>query len=155
MVKDMSQLFSVANQLHSAAIHLLRRAATADGGMRLDGPRASLLSILTFAGPQTMSRLAEMERVTPAAITKLVTALERDGLVRRTRDYGLDRRVVTVEATAMGKALLEAGRAERVRLISALLKGMSKEDRETIARAAVLLNGVLGDPHDRDREPAP
>src|SRR5688500_16873707 len=95
MVKDMGQLFSIANQLHSAAIHLLRRAATADAGMDLDGPRASLLSILTFAGPQTMSRLAEMERVTPAAITKLVTALEGKGLVRRIRDDG-DRRVVRV-----------------------------------------------------------
>jgi DNA-binding MarR family transcriptional regulator len=117
--------------------------------MDLDGPRASLLSILTFAGPQTMSRLAEMERVTPAAITKLVTALEGKGLVRRTRDDG-DRRVVRVEATAMGKARLEAGRNERVLLISALLKQLSKEDRETVARAASIIDELLGDRHGRD-----
>ncbi|WP_117213401.1 MarR family winged helix-turn-helix transcriptional regulator [Allorhizocola rhizosphaerae] len=144
----MGQLFATANQLHSAAIHLLRRAAATDAGMNLDGPRASLLSILTFAGPQTMSRLAGLERVTPAAITKLVTALERDGLVRRVRDDG-DRRMVRVEATAMGKARLEAGRNQRVLLISGLLKQLSKEDRDTVARAAHILHELLGDEHGR------
>jgi DNA-binding MarR family transcriptional regulator len=149
MVKDMGQLFSLADQLHSAAIHLLRRAATADAGMNLDGPRASLLSILTFAGPQTMSRLAELEHVTPAAITKLVTALERDGLVLRTRDEGGDRRVVTVEATAAGRRILETGRAARVDLIAGLLRQLPTRDREAVRRAAAILDRLLDDHHGR------
>ncbi|HZM75554.1 MAG TPA: MarR family transcriptional regulator [Candidatus Limnocylindrales bacterium] len=130
-----------ADRLHSAAIHLLRRAATVDSGMRLDGPRASLLSVLVFAGPQTMSRLAEMERVTPAAITKLVTALEGEGLAVRVRDSP-DRRVVRVEATSLGTRLLREGRAARVRFIEGLLEGLSKTDLAALGRAAEILERV-------------
>lgn len=132
----------IADQLHSAAIHLLRRAAKADSGMRLDGPRASLLSVLVFAGPQTMSRLAEMERVTPAAITKLVTALEREGLAMRVRDCA-DRRVVRVSATPSGSLVLREGRAARVRLIEGLLEGLSKADLAALGRAAEILEKVV------------
>lgn len=135
---------AVADRLHSAAIHLLRRAATADGAMSLDGPRASLLSILTFAGPQSMSRLAEMERVTPAAITKLVTALEASGHALRVRDQR-DRRVVRVEATAQGKRLLRRGRAARVRLVAGLLNGLSKQELATLGRAADILESLTAE----------
>src|ERR687888_205131 len=95
-----------ANLLHSAIVRLLRLAASADVGMNLDGPRASLLSVLVFGGPLPVSRLAEIERVSPPAITKLVDALESGALVSRNRSTG-DRRVVLVEATAAGRRLLE------------------------------------------------
>src|SRR2546428_13875581 len=108
-----SQLQRTADLLHSASVRLLRRAAQADVGMNLDGPRASLLSVLVFGGPQPMNRLAQIERVTPAAITKLVGALERAGLAQRVRDDG-DRRVVRVTATDKGQTLLQKGRADRV-----------------------------------------
>src|SRR5262245_22667694 len=98
-----------ANALHSAAVRLLRRARTADAGMDLDGPRASLLSVLVFAGPQPATRLAEIEQVSPPAITKLVTALEDAGLAVR-RQSPDDRRVVLVTATPAGRRLLERGR---------------------------------------------
>src|SRR5262245_25447810 len=116
--------------LHSAALRLLRRAATADGGMSLDGPRASLRSVLVFAGPQAMRRLAEIEQVSPPAITKLVTALETQGLVLR-RPSPTDRRVVLVEATPDGRALLEGGRRDRVKLVAGLLDGLPDKDLAT------------------------
>lgn len=139
------QLGTTADRLHSAAIHLLRRAATVDSEMRLDGPRASLLSVIVFAGPRTMSRLAEIEQVTPAAITKLVTALERDGLVVRVRDSS-DRRVVRVEATSAGADILRRGRAARVHLIEGLLQGLSKADLAVLGRATEILETVVTEP---------
>lgn len=134
-----------ANALHSASLRLLRRAAMADVGMNLDGPRASLLSVLVFAGPQTMSRLAQIERVTPAAITKLVGALEEAGLAQRTRDAD-DRRIVRVEVTEQGRDLLEQGRADRVRAVAALLKGVSAEDLTVLRRAADIVAARLSPP---------
>lgn len=85
----------VANLVHSAAVRLLRRARAADVDIDLDGPRASLLSVLVFGGPQPVSRLAELEQVSPPAITKTVTALAAAGLVTRERS-ATDRRVVRV-----------------------------------------------------------
>ena len=131
-----------ANALHSAAVRLLRRARAADTGMDLDGPRASALSVLVFGGPVPLSRLAAIEQVSPPAITKTVTALEAAGLVTRTRS-GSDRRVVLVDATAAGRALLEQGRAARVRVIADLIAGLPEADREALARAADVIRGVV------------
>jgi DNA-binding MarR family transcriptional regulator len=133
---------TTANALHSAALRLLRRAATADTGMRLDGPRASLLSILVFAGPQPMRRLADLEHISPPAVTKLVTALEDQKLVVR-RPSPADRRVVLVAATEAGRALLEAGRRDRVALVAGLLDGVSADDLATLERAAQIIAARL------------
>jgi DNA-binding MarR family transcriptional regulator len=142
MVKDKGQLVATADALHSAAVRLLRRARTADTGMDLDGPRASLLSVLVFAGPRAVTVLAAIEQVSPPAITKLVTALEADGLVARRRPGG-DRRVVLVEATPAGRRLLERGRAARVRVIAELLAGASAEDLAILRRAAAIVGSAL------------
>ncbi|HEY2946795.1 MAG TPA: MarR family transcriptional regulator [Micromonosporaceae bacterium] len=127
-----------ANQLHSAALRLLRRARTADAGMDLDGPRASLLSVLVFAGPVSVGKLAELEQVSPPAITKLVAVLEAAGLATRERAPN-DRRVVLVAATPAGRRLLERGRAGRVRVVAGLLDGLSARDLATLRRAAAII----------------
>ena len=137
------ELHETANLLHSAALRLLRRARTVDAGMDLDGPRASLLSVLVFTGPQPVSRLAEIEQVSPPAITKLVTALQEAGLVDRERAAG-DRRVVLVTATAAGRRLLEKGRAARVRAVARLLDGASAGELAMLRGAAELIGTRLG-----------
>ncbi len=53
----------VADRVHYAAIHLLRRLRVEDKAMGLTAPRASVLSVLVFRGPVTMSALAEAEQV--------------------------------------------------------------------------------------------
>jgi DNA-binding MarR family transcriptional regulator len=131
-----------ANALHSSALRLLRRARTADGEMDLDGPRASVLSVLAFGGPVPLTRLAALEQVSPPAITKTVTALEQAGLVTRTRSE-TDRRIVLVAATEAGAALLDRGRAARVRVVADLIAGLPEADRETLGRAADLLATLL------------
>jgi DNA-binding MarR family transcriptional regulator len=124
-----------ANLLHSAAVRLLRTARAADADLDLDGPRASLLSVLVFAGPQPVTRLAELEQVSAPAITKMVSALESTGLARRERSE-TDRRVVLVSATPAGKRLLERGRAARVRAIAALLADATEAQLQTLRTAS-------------------
>jgi len=141
MVKD-SDKTATADALHSAAVRLLRSARTVDAGMDLDGPRASLLSVLVFGGPRAVTALAAAEQVSPPAITKMVTALERAGLVARRRPGG-DRRVVMVEATPAGRDLLERGRAARVRMIADLLAGAPEEDLAVLRRAAEIITAAL------------
>lgn len=140
MVKDRTQ--ETADVLHRVVVRLLRRAATADVGMSLDGPRASLLSILVYGGPLPITRLAEIERVSPPAITKLVDALESANLVRRNRSPH-DRRVVLVEPTAAGRRTLERGRLARVRLIAGLLNGATPAELSTLEQAAEILASRL------------
>jgi DNA-binding MarR family transcriptional regulator len=132
------ELHKTANLLHSAALRLLRQVRTVDVGMDLDGPRASLLSVLVFGGPQPVTRLAKLEQVSPPAVTKLVDALEKAGLATRSRDPA-DRRVVLVAATPAGRRLLERGRAARVRAVAELFDGVSARDLAILRRAAELV----------------
>src|SRR2546422_9399165 len=74
---------AIADRLHSAAIHVLRRLRVEDKAIGLSGPRASALSVIVFRGPIAMGALAEAEQVRPPTITRLVASLERVGLGRR------------------------------------------------------------------------
>lgn len=127
-----------ATALHSAAVRLLRRARTADTQLDLDGPRASALSVLVFGGDVPIGRLAAIEQVSPPAITKTVAALEASGLVERLRSDS-DRRVVLVRATPAGRALMERGRAARVRVVAEMMAGLGENDRNTLHRAAQIM----------------
>jgi DNA-binding MarR family transcriptional regulator len=122
--------------------------------MDLDGPRASALSVLVFAGPLPLTRLAEVEQVTPPAITKTVTALEVAGLATRTRS-DVDRRVVLVAATDAGRAVLERGRAARVRVVADLISSLPDPDVKALHRAAELIGAVLAAPDPMIMESSP
>jgi len=110
--------------------------------MDLDGPRASALSVLVFGGPMPIGQLAAAEQVSAPAITKTVTALEAEGLARRSRSTS-DRRIVLVAATARGRALLERGRAARVRALAGMLADLTDADVRTLNRAAAIIARLL------------
>lgn len=133
----------VADRLHSAAIHLLRRLRVEDKAIGLSGPRASALSVIVFRGPIAMGALAEAEQVRPPTITRLVASLEGAGLVRRVHDR-TDGRIQLVEATAAGRRLLNKGRARRVERLMGGIADLSAEDQQVLARAAELMEGLRG-----------
>jgi DNA-binding MarR family transcriptional regulator len=155
MVKDLGQSLpklpaglpkdgqhETANLVHSAAVRLLRTARAADTDLDLDGPRASLLSVLVFAGPQPVTKLAALEQVSAPAITKMVSTLESAGLAQRKRSEA-DRRIVLVSATPAGKRLLERGRAARVRAIATLLADATDEQLQTLRAASDVIAARL------------
>jgi len=128
----------VADRLHSAAIHLLRRAAEEDRAAGLSRARLSALSVVVFRGPLTLGELAAAEGVRSATMTGIVNGLEREGLVRR-RPHGTDRRAVQVEATAAGRRLLDRARARRLELVASKLADVSDAELDVLERAAELL----------------
>ena len=74
---------AVADRLHSAAIHLLRRLRVEDEALGISAPRLSVLSVLVFAGPMRIGALAATEQVEPPTMSRLVDGLQEDGYVRR------------------------------------------------------------------------
>lgn len=135
-------LLRTADRLHSAALHLLRWVRAVDTASGLSAPRLSLLSVLVFGGPRTVGELAAAEQVRPPTITRLVQALEREGLVRRTSDRR-DGRIQRIHATARGRRLLQAGRQRRVDRLASGLERLSPEERALLDRAAALLTRVV------------
>jgi DNA-binding MarR family transcriptional regulator len=129
----------VADRLHSAAIHLLRRAAEEDKAAGLSRARLSALSVVVFRGPLTLGKLATAEGVRSATMTGIVNGLESDGLVRR-RPHGRDKRSVNIEATGAGRRLLDRARARRIDHVVSRLDDLPDDDLELLARAAELLD---------------
>jgi len=137
-----TRLHSLADQLHSAAIHLLRQLRKEDDASGLSAPRLSALSVVVFGGPLTLGELARAEQVKPPTMTRIVTGLERDGLVERKHDPR-DKRLTHIEARAGGRKVLAAGRARRVeRLASAVGKLQGKELAE-LDKGVQLLREVI------------
>jgi DNA-binding MarR family transcriptional regulator len=132
-----------ADRIHSAAIHLLRRVREVDDdAMGITPARASALSVLVFGGPRSLTALAQAERVTVATMSRLVGALEAEGLVRRERDAA-DGRAVLLEATAKGRGILERGRAHRLDLLEAMLAEASGAEVEAVRTAAEVVERAL------------
>ncbi|HEU4559809.1 MAG TPA: MarR family transcriptional regulator [Longimicrobium sp.] len=132
----------VADRLHSASIHLLRRVRRQDDESGVTAPHLSALSVLVFGGARTLGELAAAEQVTPPSMTRIVRNLEADGLVERETDDA-DRRVVRVRATERGRAILLEGRRRRVADLAARLERLGEDDLVTLARAAELIESVL------------
>ena len=131
----------VADRLHSATIHLLRRVRRTDDASGLTPARLSVLSVLVFAGPQTLGNLARAEQVRPPTISNLVSGLEREQLVRRTVDPE-DRRIVRVAATSRGKRILERARRLRLDHLTSRMRRLSKAELATLDRAAGIMERV-------------
>ncbi len=134
----------VANELNTTAIHALRVARRTDTQSGLSPERLSLLSVLVYAGPLTMTQLARAEQVTRPAITRIVSGLEAVGLVTRDEVPG-DRRSTRVSATAAGRAVLEDARRRRVEGLAEVLRGATGEELDLVSAAlAVVRRGLEG-----------
>lgn len=128
----------LADELHSAAIHLMRKLRREDTATGLSPARLSALSVIAFGGPMRISDLARAEQVKTPTITPIVAALERDGLIGRDADVR-DARASILRATSKGRKLMAEGRARRVATLAAELRELTAKDRQVLRRAAVLM----------------
>jgi DNA-binding MarR family transcriptional regulator len=132
---------AVADAIHSAAIHLLRKIRKEDDRTGITPARLSALSVLVFGGPVRITDLARAEHVKPPTMTRIVAALEAGRLAKRTSDV-TDRRSARIEATRRGARLMQEGRKRRVMRLGDALKGLSNEDLAVLARAAEIIESV-------------
>ncbi len=133
---------AVADRLHSAAIHLLRRVRKQDIQIGIGPAQLSALSVLVFAGPLTLKVLATAEQVKPPTMSRIVVGLERQGLARRRVDLR-DRRALRLYATPKGIRILQQGRRRRIHTLAARLRPLKARDLATLNRAAYLLERLF------------
>jgi len=133
----------IADRLHSLAIHLLRKLRREDESGGLNAARLSALSVIVFGGPITLGDLAAAEQVRPPTMTRMVNALEREGLVVKKQNVE-DGRSLYLSATAAGRRLLMQGRARRVRTLTRQIASLSVEDQTVLRQAATVLERVVG-----------
>jgi DNA-binding MarR family transcriptional regulator len=96
------------------------------------------LSTIDKTGPMRLGDLAAVEGIAPSTLTRLVTALEEAGYVRRDADPS-DARASTLTITAHGQDALERIRTENTLMLTASLELLTPEQRSALAAALPVL----------------
>jgi DNA-binding MarR family transcriptional regulator len=133
----------LASRLRAAVTRLNRRLRTSSLGGISPG-QASALAMIGRLGSPALSELAAAEQVRPPSMTRLVDALEDDGLVERRVDAS-DRRCQRVSLTPAGRRALSNIRSRKTAFLDARLTRLSAEDRDAVARALPILERLSED----------
>ena len=128
----------LAAQLRLSATRLARRLRQ-EAEVDLTPSMLSALAMVHVNGPLTLGELAELERVTPPTVTKIVGRLQDHALVERLPDAE-DRRVCRGRTTTEGVSLLAESRARKNAWLA---------ERLGAARPRPLASLAVSEPHDR------
>jgi DNA-binding MarR family transcriptional regulator len=117
---------------------LLRRAhrvllSTDGGDIALDSAAYGTMCKLADAGPQHLAALAHAFGLDPSTITRHVKTLEEAGFVVR-RKGPHDRRMVVLDLTCSGRAVLEQSRRHRQTRLGRMLADWPEPDRRDFGR---------------------
>ena len=132
----------LADALHSAAIHLLRRVRSEDRASGVGPAQLSALSVLVFGGRMSLGDLAAAEQVKPPTMVRIVQALTEEGLATAKPDKQ-DRRKIVISATARGRELMMRARQRRVRALAELVASISQKEQEQLGEAVAVLRELL------------
>lgn len=135
-------VLSLADRLHSAAIHLLRRVRKQDLATGEGPARLSALSVLVFGGPKTLGELAAAEQVKPPTMSRIVAGLARTRLIEISPDPG-DARRMRIRAAPKGMRLLQKGRRLRIADLTSHLNSLTAAELATLAEATEILRNLL------------
>ena len=96
------------------------------------------LATVERSGPMRLGDLAAAEGIAPSTLTRLVTALEDSGYVRRFADPS-DARASTLAITPGGHETLERLRTESTMVLAASLRLLTPAQRAALAEALPVL----------------
>ena len=132
----------LAARLASLSTVLQRHLSRTDAGDGLTRARLSALALLVLGGPRTLGELAAAEHVRPPTMTRLIHAMEEDGLVARSPNPK-DGRSIVIRATPHGAEQLERGRARQIAPLAEAISDLDRPERLQLEDAADLLGRVL------------
>ena len=129
----------LAAELRLSVMRLRRRLANErhpDNELSLGA--MAVLGCLYRNGELSVGELAAQERVQPPSMTRTINCLEDGGYVVRRR-HETDGRQVVVVLSDLGRETVLADRARRDAWLARRLRDLTPEERETLRRAAPLL----------------
>ena len=139
-----AELTALADELRPTLLRLgreLRREARIAG---VSPEQVAILVSIKQAPGITAGELAASERVSPPAMSKLVSRLERDGLVARTQSSE-DRRRAGLALTEEGQRVLRRVRSRRTAWLVTRLSALEPDQLEALAAAIGPLSRLVRD----------
>jgi DNA-binding MarR family transcriptional regulator len=130
---------ALAHDLRLAVMRFSRRLRSQRVDTTVTLTHLAALSTLKRHGPMSPGELAAHERVQPPSMTRVVVALEAQGLVTRT-PHPTDGRQVVIDLTPQAEALLGEEAQAREAWLSGRLAELAPEEREVLRRAAEIMD---------------
>lgn len=131
----------IAARLRLSATRLARRLRQeADTGFTPS--QLSALATVSHHGPLTLGALADIERVAPPSITKVIAKLEADGLVDRTADPK-DGRVSHVNVTPAGQEMIDETRRRKTTWLTGRVRELDHDAQAHLAAALDALDALI------------
>ncbi|CDQ43216.1 MarR family winged helix-turn-helix transcriptional regulator [Mycolicibacterium neoaurum] len=127
-----------------AVVARINRLANQRIELPLPFAQARLLATIEDQGRARISDLAAIDHCSQPTMTTQVRRLEDAGLVSRTEDAA-DARVVLIEITDAGRAMLNRVRADRSAAINPYLDHLDDAQRRALVDAIQVLRGLLDD----------
>ena len=137
----MATIAEQSSELRLATFRLSRRLRAEKADEALSDGQVAVLGVLFHHGTQTLTQLAERERVSAPSMNRTVNCLEEKGYLLRTAD-DVDRRKANIAVTDAGREFVKATTSKRDAWLTMRLRELSKDDRVVLARAAELLGGL-------------
>ncbi|MEU4232133.1 MarR family transcriptional regulator [Nonomuraea sp. NPDC026600] len=128
----------LATALRVSLARLTRRLRRQAAAHSLTPTQFATLAAVERHSAITPGELAELEKVQPPSMTRVIAALEERGLVTRT-PHPTDRRQVTVTVTEPAQKLLREERRLKEAWLSQRLKELTAEERSILRQAAPIL----------------
>ena len=110
----------------------------------LSMPQFSLMTQMYHRGACGMSGISEQFEITPAAASQMVDKLVQSGYIVREEDP-TDRRAKTLNLTAKGRQLIDAGNEERYRWVEELAGRLNAEERAQVVEALDVMTRAMLD----------
>ncbi|TCK23028.1 DNA-binding MarR family transcriptional regulator [Pseudonocardia endophytica] len=124
------------------AVGRLNRRIRIDDSESLPPLQLSTLVTVELHGPLRLSELARREAVTAPTMSRVLTALEEQGLVVRAPDPG-DARGVLISISDTGRTRLQEMRSHRTALIARRLDRLDDAQRAALDAALPALEALL------------
>lgn len=129
---------AAASQLRIATFRLARRMRTQRAVDSMSDGQFAVLAALWVHGPHTLGELADRERVSAPSMNRTVNCLQESGYVSRSPDEH-DGRKVVISLTDEGRAVVDETARRRDAWVEAALDALSDDERDTLARAAAIM----------------
>ena len=130
-----------AGRLRLVLVRLSRRLRH-EADPRVTPSQLSALATLDRQGPLPLRDLAAAERIGSSTLTRIVAALESEGLIERVTDPN-DRRCTLASVTPAGARLLNQARDRGSRLLAERIAALPAKEATALAAALPALEALL------------
>lgn len=131
----------LASAFRIAVMRLSRRLRSERSDETLGLSQLSALASLMRSGPLSPTALAEIERIQPPSMTRVITALEERGLVERA-PHSSDRRQSVIEITEGGRSIVLEDRRRRAAWLAMRFATLSKDEQAQIAAVLPIIERI-------------